>query len=81
MSATLVAILTPDFVAAPLCQDSTRILPAQRTFAVMVFTMPKNPYTLAAGGKQGETRNVAHEANGSVPKKAKTAPAAASLVP
>jgi len=47
----------------------------------MVFTMQKNPYTNAAGEKQGEKRTGTHEDNGSVPKKAKKAPAAASLVP
>ena len=47
----------------------------------MVFTMQKNPYTIAAGEKQGEKRNGTHEDNGNVPKKAKKAPAAASLVP
>ena len=47
----------------------------------MVFTMQKNPYTLAAGVKQAEKRNGTHEDNGSAPKKAKKAPAAASLVP
>jgi len=47
----------------------------------MVFTMQKNPYTLAAGGKQSETRTGTHDNDGSVPKKAKKAPAAASLVP
>ena len=73
--------LTNDFGTAPWFQDSTRILSAQRALAAMVFTMQKNPYTLAAGEKQGEKRNGTHEDNGSVPKKAKKAPAAASLVP
>ena len=36
----------------------------------MVFTMQKNPYTIAAGEKQGEKRNGTHEDNGSIPKKA-----------
>ena len=47
----------------------------------MVFTMQKNPYANAAGEKQGENRIGTHEDNGSLPKKAKKAPAAASLVP
>ena len=47
----------------------------------MVFTMQKNPYINAAGQKQGEKRTGTHEDNGSVSKKAKKAPAAASLVP
>ena len=53
----------------------------QRALAAMVFTMQKNPYTIAAGEKQGEKRNGTHEDNGSIPKKATKAPAAASLVP
>ena len=47
----------------------------------MVFVMQKNPYVHAAGEKQGEKRIGTQEDNGSVPKKAKKAPAAASLVP
>ena len=47
----------------------------------MVFTLQKNPYVNAAGEKQCEKRTGTHENNGSVPKKAKKAPAAASLVP
>ena len=47
----------------------------------MVFTMQKNPYATAAGEKQGEKRTGTHDDNDSVPKKAKKAPAAASLVP
>ena len=55
--------------------------PQRVLFAAMVFTMQKNPYANAAGEKQGEKRTGTHEDNGSVPKKAKKAPAAASLVP
>ena len=47
----------------------------------MVFVMQKNPYVNVAGEKQGEKRIGMKEDNGSVPKKAKKAPAAASLVP
>ena len=47
----------------------------------MVFTMQKNPYVNAAVEKQSEKRTGTHEDNGSVLKKAKKGPAAASLVP
>ena len=47
----------------------------------MVFTMQKNPYADAVGEKQGEKRIGTHMENDSVLKKAKKAPAAASLVP
>ena len=46
----------------------------------MVFTMQKNPYTIAAGGKQGEKRNGIHKDNGSVSKKAMKVSAAAGVV-
>ena len=47
----------------------------------MVFIMPKNTYANAAGERQGEKRTGTYEGNGTVPKKVKKAPAAASLVP
>ena len=70
------------FLAAALkCEDSTRTSSSHRaSFAAMVFTLQTNPYVNAIGDKQGEKRTGTHEGNGSVLKKAKKAPSAASLV-
>ena len=62
--------LTNDFIAAPQCQASTRILSTHRILAAIVVNMQKNPYTITASEKQCEKRNGIRKDNGIVSKKA-----------